>query len=386
MKQRLTILHTESHRAWGGQERRVLTECLWMRERGHRVVLAAPRVAQIYDRAGNAGIEVHAAPFNVASAFGDYRRIRRLLKALSPDVLNTHGNMDAKIVLIAARGMGIPCVIRSRHHSHPVSPKWHNRFMYRHLSDYVFTTAQCTSDQLARDLGVDPAKLVTLASGIVPPERLPEQADARAALQLRFALEPTARFIGCVAMLRDWKGHHVLIDAFSRLVDRHPYHHLVLVGDGDGMEPLKSLAREKGLDERVHFTGFEDDPWPFFRAFDVNVLASLKNEGIPQALLQAMAARCPVIGSRTGGIPDIVTDGDTGLLVVPDDADALAEAIRAIIEQPEQAMDRAEHAHDFVMAKHTLDAMGKKTLELYEKAFARNRSRTNGVSPTTSRI
>ena len=103
MKSNLTIVHTESHRSWGGQESRVLNECLWMKKNGHRVWLAAPARSQIYTRAKSAGLDVWAMSFNNLSAVSDFIGLRRRLKNIAPDVLNTHGNLDAKVGLTAAK-------------------------------------------------------------------------------------------------------------------------------------------------------------------------------------------------------------------------------------------------------------------------------------------
>lgn len=369
MKPVLTILHTESHRSWGGQELRVFNECFWMQQQGHRVLLAAPRSSLIYARARSAGLPVTAFSFTNPTAVTDYFRFRSLLKTFAPDVLNTHGNMDAKVGLLAARGLDIPCVIRSRHHSHPVSPSWYNKSMYRHLSHYVFTTAQCVSDQIIADLAVAPEKVVTLPSGITMPDAMPDRATATRRLQQTLNLDAAARFMGSVAMLRDWKGHRFLIDAFARIHASFPQHHLVIVGEGDEMVGLKQQVEELGLDRKIHFTGFRKNPWPLFRAFDLDVLASTCNEGIPQVLLQAMAAGCPVIGTRVGGMPDIIDEGNTGLLVDPENSASLADAMASILNNPETANARAARALQYVRQNHLLDTMGRRTLALYARVL-----------------
>ena len=369
-KRSLVIFHTESHRSWGGQESRVFNECLWMKNNGHRPLLLASLKSQIYSRAKAAGLPVFPMSFSNLTAVSDFIRLRRLLRKYAPHVLNTHGNMDAKVGLTAARGLGIPCVIRSRHHSHPVSPSCYNKWIYRKLSHYVFTTAQSISNQISRDLAVEPSKVITIASGIIPPDTLIERDDAIHRLQQEFKLDRDARFVGSVAMLRDWKGHRFLLDGFGEISVKFPHYHLVIVGDGDKMEALKQQRDRHGLTNKIHFTGFRNDPWPCFRAFNLNVLASTKNEGIPQALLQAMYAGCPVIGTRVGGIPDIVEDGINGILVEPGNSSALATAIANTLNNPEKTAIRAERAFRFVAKNHTIDIMGHRTLALYYKALS----------------
>ena len=369
INQSLVIIHTESHRNWGGQEIRVLNECLWMKKKGHHPILIASKRSQIFPRAKAAGLEVLPMAFTNLTALGDLFRLRGWLKKYSPDVLNTHGNMDAKVGLLAAAGLHIPCVIRSRHHSHPVSPSWHNKLMYRHLSRYVFTSAQCIADQIATDLAVDPAKVVTVSSGFIPPDRMISKKDAMLQLQEEFQLAPQTRFIGSVAMLGDWKGHDYLIDAFAMFHDRFPHHHLMIVGDGEEKPSLMQRASDHGLSHKIHFAGFRKDPWPFFRAFDVNVLASTKNEATSQVLPQAMYARCPVIGTRAGGIPEVIDHGQTGSIVEPADATALADAIQWVLNHPEAVARQVERAHTVASENYTMPVMVDRILGLYQHAF-----------------
>ncbi len=368
-KRPLTILHTESHRAWGGQEIRVLTECLWMRKKGHRPILVASKKSKIYYKAKEESLEVLPMAFTNLSAPGDVLRLRGWFRRYTPDVLNTHGNMDAKVGLLAAKGMHIPCVIRSRHHSHPVSPSWHNKWMYRRLSDYIFTSAQCIADQIASDLDVASSKMATVSSGFVPPESLLEKEEAVRRLQEEFGLDQKARFIGSVAMLAEWKGHHVLIDAFASISERFPDHHLMIVGDGSEMQSLVEHAKKLKLSGRIHFAGFREDPWPFFRAFDINILASTKNEATSQVLPQAMYARCPVIGTNAGGIPEVVEDGKDGLIVEPSDSAALADAIQTILTSPEKTAAWVESAYQKSAGFYTMDMMIERILKLYQRAF-----------------
>ena len=369
MKPKLKIVHTESHRSWGGQEIRVLNECLWMKGRGHYPLLVAPPKSQIFSRASDAGLTVIPMTFNNLTMVADLIRLRKLLKCIVPDVLNTHGNMDAKVGLFAARGLNIPCVIRSRHHTHPVSDAWHNKWMYNHLSDYIFTAASCVSDQLARDLGVDPSRVKMVPTGIIPPKVLPARKDALEGLRRELNLDQNARFIGSVAMLRLWKGHRYLLDGFATISDRFNHHHLVIVGDGDEMGALLAQRQRLGLTNRIHFTGFRDDPWPYFRAFDLKVLASTKNELVSQVLPQAMYAQCPVIGTRVGGIPDLIEDGVNGLLAEPEDAGSLADAMVRTLIALYTTQARVRRALTFVTEGFLMDAMGERTLELYDRAF-----------------
>ena len=151
-----------------------------------------------------------------------------------------------------------------------------------------------------------------------------------------FGCPPDALIVGSVGWLTDIKGHKYLIEAVSKLKKDFPSLHLVIVGSGDRHEALLKLAQLAGLGDAVHFLGHRDDVEACLAGMDLFVLPSL-NEGMGRALVEAMAAGLPVIASCVGGIPAVISHAHTGLLVPPGNADALADAIRLLLDQPNWA-------------------------------------------------
>ncbi len=173
---------------------------------------------------------------------------------------------------------------------------------------------------------MSPARVVSIPTGIDLDRFKPGARDeARAAL----GLDREGALIGIVATLRSWKGHRYLFEAFAGLADRGA--RLVVVGDGPQREALEALAKELGIAGRVRFAGNQADVAPWMRALDLFCLPSYANEGVPQALMQAMACGLPVVSTPVGSIAEIVQDGDTGRLVPPEDAQALRAALEALL-------------------------------------------------------
>ncbi len=374
MRRRFTILHTESHRQWGGQERRIFNEARWMSDQGHRIVIVAPHRSPLLERAGESGWETHSLTFKRRTMVGDLFRLRSILRRVRPDILNTHGNTDSKVGLVAAWGLSIPCVIRTRHSTPPVGDSWHNRLLYRRLCHLVFTTASCISRQIHQDIAVPEDRIKTFPSGIDCPDDLIDREAARKRLAEEIGLETDRRFIGFIGRITGGKGVSVLIDAFAAIAARLPLHHLVIVGNGNLFDEMQHRVRTHGLDARIHMLGYRDDPWPYYRALDCFVLASRKYEGVPQSMLQAMFAECPVVGTTVGGIPDIVSHEATGLLVPPDSPGPLADAILQTIESDAATRSRVRSAHRFVSQHHTLAAMGRGIARVYEQTIYGTRS------------
>ncbi|PTN31409.1 hypothetical protein C6366_18175 [Desulfonatronum sp. SC1] len=362
----LTIIHTEASDAWGGQDIRVFTEALWLRDQGHHVHLFTPAHGELFQRASEAGLDCEAVPFAKRTKPVDFARLMRRFKDIRPDVVCTHSSVDSWVGLTAARACKVPATIRYRHVSTPVGNNFMNRWQYRRLCDHVVTTAGAIQDELRRTLGLPPDKVSSIPTGIAPPD-LPSRDQARAALLERFNLPKTARLIGQVSVLRSWKGQYVLIDAFERLAAEMPDARLLLVGGGPVMGDYSKRSRESPFASRILLPGHQEDVWPFFRGLDVAVLASTRNEGIPQAGLQAMFARCPFVGTAVGGIPEIVDHQRTGLLAPPSDPKALAAAITEVLRCPELGATMADNALNLVRSAFTLSAMGRRVEALLRR-------------------
>jgi len=176
--------------------------------------------------------------------------------------------------------------------------------------------------------------------------------------------------IGSVAMFRRSKGHAHLLDAFATVHARHPAARLLLVGDGIRRSWVEGLAKDRGLGEAVVFTGFRADVPVLLRAMDCFVLASTRTEGVPQSLLQAFAAGVPVVASAIGGIPEVVKDGETGILVPPEDAAALARAIESVLSDGSGAAARARGARQLVEKRFSHGASVSRLLALYDEVIA----------------
>ena len=363
------IIHTTCHTDWGGLEKRVLNESLWMAEKGHQVTIIAPENTPLMKRAKGHGLQLYPMAFKRLSALSDYRRLVRIFKKEAPHIVNTHGNTDAKVALPAAKKACVPCRILSRHISTPVNNSWYNRVLYKKLSHYTFTTADYTKRHLQEVFNLSDQQVFSMPSGIVEPKDLPPREEARSALTAKLDLDPGTRFIGFAGRVSLDKGVDTLLKGFHDTAGIIP-HHLVIAGSGDAsfLDRMSQLARDLDIEGRVHFIGFQENVWPFYRALDCKILPSVF-EGIPQVLIEAMYASCPVIGSRTGGIADIITHDDTGLLFEVGNFPQLGEMIIKTIDTPQATSERARNAEQKIKRCYTIETMGEKIIRVYQGHF-----------------
>lgn len=372
MKSLYKILHTTCHTGWGGLEKRIFNESLWMKKNGHQIVIAAPGDSPLFLKAKAHGFKVYPLEFRRLTIRKDYRQIKRILYNEKPWVINTHGNKDSKLALFAAKRAGVPLRILSRHISAHVRNSWYNRILYKKLCHYIFTTAGYTTRHLRSVFKLRDMTVFSMPSGIVPPKTLLDKNEARLMLAGQLGVDPDTRFIGFIGRVSADKGVSGLLDGYQKIKDNLPGYNVVIVGDGTQkyMDSLKQLAARLDISDAVHFPGFKDDVWPYYRALDCKVLPS-KNvrgvpfEGVPQSLLEAMISECPVIGSKSGGIPDIIEDGKTGLLFHPDDTGELAEKLLLTLQHKESTLSRVEAARQKVEKAHTIDAMGRNIIRIY---------------------
>ena len=363
----MKILHTEASAGWGGQELRILSEMQGLRGRGHQLELAAPASAPIHGEASALGFRVHDVPIGRKTLRG-LLAMRRLLRTERFDVVNTHSSTDSWMVALsnAMPGRAVP-LVRTRHISAPVSGNAATRWLYNRASAALVTTGEKLREELVNVNGFTDVPIRSVPTGIDPARFTPGQPVAtRAAL----GLAPVFT-IGIVATLRSWKGHRFLVDAFSQLRAQGREVQLLIVGDGPARAPVEAQVQAAGLGDAVHFAGHDPKPERWFPAMDLFALPSYANEGVPQALMQAMMVGLPCVTTLVGAIGEIATDGETALIVPPQDPTALAGALARLMDDAALRARLGRNARAFALEHCTLEAMCDAMEEVFEAAVKR---------------
>lgn len=348
----LRILHTEASTGWGGQEIRILDESAGLRARGHDVRIAAPADAPIFEATKRRQIPVYPVALD-RRGLSSVLTFAWLVRAFKPDVIVTHSSSDSWLAAVATRLPGVrTAIVRTRHLSTPVARGPLNRWLYGRVPARVVTTGEAIRKLLIETLGLNPDKVISIPTGVDLARFHPGD---RAAARAKLGLPQHKPIIGIVATLRSWKGHRFLLSAMidPRLAGAH----LVVVGDGPQNATLREQAAALGLEDRILFAGQQDDVAPWLQAFDVFALPSTDNEGVPQALVQAMACGVPAIATPVGAIPEVVQDGKSGLLVPPQDSASLADAICRLLTDCELSARIASEEKKIVAARFTAGAM-----------------------------
>ena len=357
------ILHSESSLGWGGQEVRVFTELEWMRAHGHWVALAAHPASAIAGKAREAGLRFYPLQTHKALLPFEVARLAAWLVWNRVEIVNTHSSNDGWLAGVAARLALWPTLIRSRH----IEVDYPNRFWsglaFRILPRYVLTTSQRIADRLVGELGVPSSRVACVATGIDLTRFHP---GIEGNLREELGLAPEVALVGMISVLRSWKGHATFLEAAALLLQSlgQPVH-FVIAGDGPGREELAGRIAGGPWKDRVTLLGHRADVPNVLASLEVLVLPSYAHEGIPQIVLQAQAMGRAVVATRVGGIPEVVEDGTTGLLVPPREAEALAEKVAGLLADAGLRERLGARARERVERDYSLDAMGERLVGLY---------------------
>jgi L-malate glycosyltransferase len=371
-------VHIDTAQTWRGGQNQALLTTMGLRALGHRVVLVAHPNGELRRRAQEGGEVLPMAPAGEMD-FSAGWRLSRVLRDLAPDVVHAH---DPHAVAVAALALSIgapsprPALVASRRVDFHIRGNSFSRWKYRQVDGFI-AASEAIRVMLVED-GLPKDRTFTVHEGIdvehvagAPP------ANVRA----EFWLPTHAPVVGNIGALVPHKGQRHLIDAVSIVLGDVPDARFVIVGEGELRPMLEHQIRELHLEKHVLLTGFRTDVLGLLKGFDLFVMSSV-TEGLGTSLLDAMAAARPIVATTAGGIPEVVVHGETGLLVPPRDAHAMAAAIVTLLRDPagRERFGRAGLAR--VRERFSAERMVSETLAVYERLVLRARDQgTAGSVP-----
>jgi glycosyltransferase involved in cell wall biosynthesis len=337
-------------------------------------VFQRPGAPQLFlDTARQAGIPVHTIPERGRFDRSVVATLRALVKDLRPDLIQSHAVKSHFLTRQAGLHRLAPWVAFHHGYTWPdLRARLYNqldRWSLRAASQ-VLTVSLPFRDELARH-GVSPGRIQVVHNAIDAQwgaaARCPE---AAAALRARWGIPAESKVILIVGRLSREKDHRTLIEAVGRLkaVDAAIRPHLLIVGEGPERAVIEPLIRDRDLAGSVTLTGQAPSAEPYYGIADVAVLSSL-SEGSPNALLEAMAANVPAVATDVGGIPEIVKDGESALLIPPRDREAMTAAIARVLTGESLRRKLTTRAHELILAHHTPESRVRCLIEIYRQVL-----------------
>jgi glycosyltransferase involved in cell wall biosynthesis len=290
-------------------------------------------------------------------------QLGKVLRDQQPAVVHAHDPMAVALVAMALRmsnGAGQPpLVVAARRVDFHLKRHAFSKWKYRHVDVFVAASNLIASILQADGIGAD--RIVTVHDGVDAGyiDRQ-EPVDARAA----FWLPRNVPLVGNVAALAAHKGQRHLVAAAALVVRDLPDARFLVLGEGELREPLERQIKDLGLERHVLLGGFRSDAIGLMKSFDVFAMSSV-TEGLGSVILEAMVCRRAIVATRAGGIPEVVVDGETGVLVPTHDEPALADAVLRLLKDAELRARLGEAGRQRVLAEFSVEKMVQRTLDVY---------------------
>jgi len=356
----------------GGAERLVLHLGRWLQCQGHVVeVVNIYRDTTLQSEFEAAGVCVRNMRMTPYVSQWYPGALVSYLRRFQADVVHCHETAWVKSAL-ACRWAHVPCVF-TLHLRHE---QWFRNDQRRlrqaaSATDYCVGVAPEIPSLFVDFLGM-PAERVRYIRNGIPDIHSVEKPSVDWVCDI----PPDAKLVGMVGRFDEiQKDQMTLVQAMAMVQDVVPEAHLLLVGEGPRRAEVEQLVSQLGMSRCVHFLGLRRDVPVVLHHLDVFVLSS-RHEGESLAILEAMSAQRPIVATAVGGTPGLLANGECGLLVPPGDAQAMAQAIVELLTNKTKAGELARRARERFLREYTIDRMGERYLELYEKAIAQHREKT----------
>lgn len=372
MKRRPLIVHVLYRLDTGGMERIVVSLINRTGERYRHAVVCLTDFGVMRKDIADATVPCVALHKKPGKDWLFYVRLWRTLRRLKPDMVQTY-NLGALDLGPVVRLAGVRRLVHAEHGRDAADPKGDNlhyqrlrRWMAPFISRYVAVSPDLQR-WLIDDVGIRPSKVAYIANGVELDAFRPTRSRPEWRPKLGNFAPPGTLLVGNVARLDKVKDHAGLLRAFQRLINEtgNSGYRLIIAGDGPQRAALERQVVELGLVPAVRLLGNRDDVAELLAECDVFVLSSIA-EGMPVTVLEAMAARLPVVATDVGGIAAVVEAGVTGALVPPRDPQALADALRVYLADAEQRRRHGDAGYAQVTARFSLATMVSAYVTLYD--------------------
>lgn len=356
--------HIDLDHEWRGGQRQVSLLATGLAEAGHPTIVFTRPGTPLAQRLSGTPVRVYPL-----RAWGEWdvfaaRRLARVASRLGVQVLAAHASHAHGLAALAGLfGLRAPLVVHRRV-DFRLKQNPFNRGKYAAAAGFI-AISEAIRDLLIAD-GVPAEKISVISSGVPPHQSV---TDAKRLLARETGLNPAAPWIGDVASFVDHKGHRHLLDAWAKVVAAGEQGELVLIGDGPLRADLEKRISALGIGARTHLVGWRNDIPAWLAALDVFAMTSV-TEGLCSTILDAMAARLPVVATAAGGIPELVRHEETGLLAPVGNAERIAELLRRALHDRPGMSALAENAYEKIWRERSADRMVEKTLAVYRGLVA----------------
>ncbi|MES2408981.1 MAG: glycosyltransferase family 4 protein [Patescibacteria group bacterium] len=383
MKEKQKIIFVITKSSWGGAQRYVFDLATSFRDQGYEIIVATGGQKALYQKLKAEGVKVVEIPgmerdFSLPKEMKAFTFLYQLFKKEKPDIIHLNSS-KAGLGALAGRLVGVKKIIFTMHGlaTNEARPKY-QKFIIRlvYIATLIFchktiAVSEALKKQSNKELSLVSHKITVIHNGIVSP-KFESKHEARAKLVKAILkgtadIAPASFTIGTIGELHPIKGQSYLLQGFRKALSRSALPlYLFIIGDGQERSKLQKQINELDLEDNVFMCGHIDSAENILKAFDIFILPSV-SEGLPYVLQEAGYANLPTIASNVGGIPEIIENEKTGLLIEPESAHDITHAILKLVYEPQIRKEIATNLHKKICEEFSLEKMVDLTAKLYRK-------------------
>lgn len=351
-------MHSDWSRSWGGQEIRTMTELREMRKLGFRCCLMVPDDSELARRGREEGMLVRPVEFRSKFHLNSWKQIMGGIRQLRPAVVNTHSSEDSWMVGAAARMLGVPLVVRTRHVLQSVS----STFSYNVFPHVILACSEAIRDGLIEQ-GVDGDKIVVQPTGI-DEKRFCFSQDKRERIREQLGIGDDDILVGNVGFLRVYKGQVFIVRTAAEMPENYKF---ILVGGGQDKPQLEAEIQKLGLQDRFFITGHVENPEDYLSAFDILFFSSWSIEGIAQSYIQGLLYGLPLLVCRTPSILEPLAHVQTYRLIDYEDLGSARNGLMELSKELARDEEKVTAQREAVGKIYGLRAMIENLISIYSE-------------------
>lgn len=363
----MSLFQIDSGKEWRGGQRQSFFLAKGLKEKGYDFQFVVQPGSPLHKKALQAQLPL--LPLNIPHelSISSVLRLNFWMRKRKCQLVHFHDAHSLAVGLVAASLAKVPLKVNSRRVDFPLKKNYLSRLKYRRNNiDLTIAVSERVKEVLVKE-GLEPRKIEVIPDGI---DFTPfEKVTSSYYLHQELSFSPEDFLVGIVAHLADHKGHKYLIQATEILREKAPRIKVIIVGEGPLKMKLDRQVKETHLQNMVFFLGFREDIPQILASLDLFVLSSYL-EGMGSTLLDAMISRLPVVATKVGGIPEVISHEQTGLLVPPRNPQALAGAILRLYKDRNLATKLGNKGYEVVHERFSAEAMARKIINLYHQKAA----------------
>ncbi|MBN1257661.1 MAG: glycosyltransferase family 4 protein [Planctomycetes bacterium] len=374
----LRVLQLCSAREFIGEAARVVDLAEALVNHGHTAEIIGRKKHSVVEAAGRKQIPYANAHmgsrFNPFLDLKDILLIRRRIRNLNADLVHAHRGKDHWLAAMALSGMKPIPLVRTRHVVTPIRSHAFNKWLFNHRTAGLICASQAVRQGVQSSAPWLTSPVEVIPGGVNLERFRPGKEEELAREKQTLHLKEGAKIVSCLARLAPVKGQHYLLEAIPKVLEKHPGTVFLFAfsRQSEYREYLDSIVEKLGIRDAVRWLGRVERLNLFLQMSDVGVIASIGSEGWSRASVEFMTFSVPMVATSVGSLPEIVLDGQTGMIVPPRDSAALANAITALLDNDINRRQLGEAGRDRVLNNFTRERMMQDVLAFYHKLLGNN--------------